>query len=131
MVLGSWGPLVFEVSGQIVRTFSELNQDSSGRWAEHNTINTPPRKEFLGPGSDSLRMKLVFSRMLGTDPRSSYEELREKVRLGEYFPLILGGIPLSMNMWYIVSISSATTIFAPGTGDMMFSSVDVTFEEYH
>ncbi|MDR0584498.1 MAG: phage tail protein, partial [Treponema sp.] len=105
MVIGSWGDFVFEASGHIAKTFQELSQKSSGRWAEHETINTAPLSEFLGPGLDELEISIIFTTMLGVNPKESYEELRTAVRKGEYYPLILGGFPLSDNLWRFTEIS--------------------------
>jgi len=131
MIIGSWGDLVFEVSGWKVLTFQELTQESSGRWIEHETINSAPLSEFLGPGLDRVSLKISFTRMLGVDPRVSYEALRIRVRKGEYFPLILGGIPLSMNMWLVENISSVAETFAGETGSILRSEMTINYKEYN
>jgi len=131
MVIGSWGDIVFEVSGEIAKTFNELSEKSSGRWAEHETINTAPLSEFLGPGLDELEMTIIFTTMLGVDPKDSYEELRAAVRRGEYNPLILGGIPLSDNSWRIDEISGTSKVFGPRDGNVMWMEVSLTLKEYN
>jgi phage protein U len=130
MVIGSWGPLVFEISGVGALTFSELSQDASGRWATHEPINTPPVSEFLGPGQDTVNLKIILTRMLGIDPKEKYELLRRLVRGGECFPLILRGAPLSGNLWYIETLSGASSRFAAGTGDILWMEVSCQFKEY-
>jgi phage protein U len=131
MVIGSWGDFVFEVSGNIAKTFQELSQKSSGRWAEHETINTAPLSEFLGPGLDELEISIIFTTMLGVDPRKSYEDLRVAVRKGEYYPLILGGFPLSDNLWRFSEISGDSTVFGPRDGKIMWMELSVTAREYN
>ena len=129
--IGSWGNLVFEVSGVKVKTFNELTQESSARWTEHNPINTVPISEFLGPGLDEVELKIIFAVMLGVNPQESYESMRANVRAGKNFPLILQGKPLSMNFWYCPKISAASTVFAPGTGTVMRMEFTANFKEYH
>jgi phage protein U len=131
MIIGSWGDFVFEVSGNIAKTFQELSQKSSGRWAEHETINTAPLSEFLGPDLDELGLSIIFTTMLGVDPRKSYEDLRAAVRKGEYYPLILGGIPLSDNLWKFIEISGDSTVFGPRDGKIMWMELSVTAKEYN
>ncbi|MDR1219566.1 MAG: phage tail protein [Treponema sp.] len=131
MVIGSWGDLVFEVTGNIARTFQELSQKSSGRWAEHETINTAPLSEFLGPGLDELEIAIIFTTMLGVDPRESYEGLRAAVRKGECHPLILGGVPLSDNLWRLTEISGNSTVFGPRDGEILWMELSVTAKEYN
>jgi phage protein U len=131
MVIGSWGDFVFEVSGNIAKTFQELSQKSSGRWAEHETINTAPLSEFLSPGLDDLEISIIFTTMLGVDPRKNYEDLRVAVRKGEYHPLIFGGFPLSDNLWRFAEISGDSTVFGPRDGEIMWMEFNVTAREYN
>jgi phage protein U len=130
MLIGSWGPLVFDVSGIGALTFSELTQDASGRWAVHEVINTAPVTEFLGPGQDSAEIKIILSKMLGVSPKAEYELMRQMVRDGQNFPLILRGIPLSGNLWYVETISGASSKFAAGTGEILWMELTVNFKEY-
>jgi phage protein U len=130
MLIGSWGPLVFDVSGVGALTFSELTQDASGRWSVHEVINTAPITEFLGPGQDSAEMKIILSKMLGIDPKEEYEQMRQMVREGQNHPLILQGLPLSGNLWYVETISGASSKFAAGTGETLWMELTVNFKEY-
>jgi phage protein U len=131
VVIGSWGDLVFEVSGDIAKTFQELTEKSSGRWVEHETVNTAPLSEFLGPGLDELEITIVFTTMLGADPQESYEALRSAVRKGEYYPFILGGFPLSGNFWRINEISGSSTVFGPRDGKILWMECSITAKEYN
>lgn len=129
-LIGSWGPLIFRVTGINVLTFSELTQDTTGRWATHDVINTAPITEFLGPGQDEVEMKINISRTLGSSPKGNYELLRRLVRRGENFPLILRGLPLSGNFWYVDQISGVSSKFAAGTGEIMWMELTCKFKEY-
>ena len=132
MIIGSWGPdLIFEVSGEIAKTYSELTQKSSGRWAEHNTINSKPLSEFLGPGLDELEMIMKLTPMLGVDPKDTYEKIRERVRKGEYHPMIFDGKPLSGNFWYIKEITGESSKFAARTGKILWMELSIALKEYN
>jgi phage protein U len=131
VVIGSWGDLIFEVSGDIAKTFQELTEKSSGRWVEHETVNTAPLSEFLGPGLDELEITIVFTTMLGADPQESYEALRSAVRNGEYYPFILGGFPLSGNFWRINEVSGSSTAFGPRDGKILWMECGITVKEYN
>jgi hypothetical protein len=87
--------------------------------------------EFLGPGLDELEISIIFTTMLGVDPRKSYEDLRAAVRKGEYYPLILGGIPLSDNLWRFTEISGDSTVFGPRDGEIMWMELNITAKEYN
>ena len=132
MLIGNWGSdIVFEVSGKVARTFNELTETSSGRWTEHNPINSKPLSEFLGPGLDELEIKIILTSMLGVDPQESYDLVREKVRLGENHPLFINGVPLSGNLWAIREISGVSTEFAAGTGKVLWMELSITAREYN
>jgi phage protein U len=115
----------------MAKTFQELTEKSSGRWAEHETINTAPLSEFLGPGLDEFEMSINLTSMLGVDPQISYELLRIAVRRGEYFPLIIGGFPISGNHWRITDISGDSTVFNPSNGRTTWMELSVTAKEYN
>jgi len=132
MIIGSWGPdLIFEITGDTAKSFSQYIQESSGRWHEHNIINSPPLSQFLGAGLDTINIEIIFSPMLGVDPRGSYDALRARIRTGSQFPLILQGVPLSGNFWYCKKIVAESTRFAPGTGAVMWMSLVLQFSEYN
>lgn len=129
--LGSFGALIFQVSSSRVLTYSELEESVKGRWVNHEPINDVVLSEFLGPGQDESSLKVIFTPLLGVDPDASYKLLRELTRKGEYFPLILGGVPLSNNYWYIDAIGSVSNMFHPKSGKILWREVDVNFKEYN
>jgi hypothetical protein len=69
--------------------------------------------------------------MLGVDPRESYEDLRAAVRKGECNPFILGGFPLSDNVWKLTEISGNSTVFGPRDGEIMWMELSVIAKEYN
>jgi len=129
-LIGSWGTVVFEVSGFGAFTFSEITQDASGRWAVHEPVNTAPISEYLGPGQDKVEIKILLSKQLGADPKEKYEMLRKLVRRGKHFPFIYNGTPLSGNMWYIETINGSSSVFEAGTGEILWMEVSCQFKEY-
>jgi phage protein U len=130
MLIGSWGPLVFRVTGINALTFSEITQDTSGRWTVHDVINDAPITEFLGPGQDEAEIKIILTKMLGVSPKGNYELLRRLVRDGENNPLILRGFPLSGNLWYVDQISGVSSKFSPRTGEFLWMELTCKFKEY-
>jgi len=130
MLIGSWGPIIFQVSGIGAFTFSELTQNVSSRWATHEPVKSAPLSEFLGPGQDEVQMKITITKMLGVDPEITYELLRQFVRNGKIYPLILRGAPMSGNMWYAENISGVSNHFAPRTGKILWTEMSLTFKEY-
>jgi phage protein U len=130
MLIGSWGAIIFEVSGIGAFTFSELTQASSGRWATHETINSVPLSEFLGPGQDEIQLRILITTMLGMNPEITYQLFRQLVRSGKNYPLILRGAPLSDNLWYVENINGSSSRFSPGTGEILWTELSCVFKEY-
>lgn len=123
--------MIFTVSGFRVKTFTDFTRESTGRWSEHMPINSAPISEFLGPGLDEIELSMVFTRMLGVEPTVSYELIRRRIRRGDYFPLFLGGLPVSLNLWYMTEIIGTSSIFTPGTARTMYMECTATLKEYH
>jgi len=130
MIVGAWGPVVFQVSGNRAFTYSEFTRKSHARWETHPTLIGTQTSEFLGPGQDEIEFQIILSKMLGVDPTATYELLRQLIRRGQRFPLILGGLPVSLNLWYIEEIMGTSSIFAPGTGRILWTELTVLAKEY-
>jgi hypothetical protein len=52
------------------------------------------------------------------------------VRKGKNYPLILRGAPLSDNFWYAENINGVSSVFASGTGDILWTELSCLFKEY-
>jgi len=129
-LIGSFGDLVFSVSGDFTQTYNQIVEQSEGRWAVHELIGQSPLSEFLGPGQDMLTLEIIFSATLGVDPDESYNILRQLTNSGEVFPLILNGVPLNNAIWYVESINSTSTDFNPIDGKITWRECTVVFKEY-
>ena len=44
--VGTFGPIVFEVSDKKVLTFTDLKQSVSAQYSDHKLINQKPKKEY-------------------------------------------------------------------------------------
>ncbi|WP_339815082.1 phage tail protein [Paenibacillus sp. FSL R5-0928] len=88
--IGSLGPVVFVVSEGAIRTIDEFRRDTSGRWAQHDIIGKKPKKEWLGPGIDSVSFSVQLDARLGLNPRKELDRLTELERAGKALPLIIG-----------------------------------------
>ncbi|MEA5034038.1 phage tail protein [Cloacibacillus evryensis] len=78
----------------MVRTFSELQQKNSARYAEHEVIGKKPLLEFLGPGLEEISFKLQLMSSLGVKPDEEVKVLQEMRDAGEVGQLIFGEIKI-------------------------------------
>ncbi|EFV78945.1 hypothetical protein HMPREF1013_00829 [Bacillus sp. 2_A_57_CT2] len=105
MSLASFAGTVFEVSNKKVLTFNDLSRSGSSRWAVHDINLQKPMPEFLGPGQESLSLKILLKASLGMNPVFEVEKLRNFRDAGRTSPFILGSKPISRGHWYIEDIS--------------------------
>lgn len=94
MSLGSWGPIVFEVSADKVRTFTDVKRRGKARWATHDVHLGKPVKEFLGSTLDNLSMVVRFDLDRGVVPRDELRALRKARDAGAVNTLTIGDQPV-------------------------------------
>jgi len=90
-MLATLGDIVFEASSELVRTFSDAQHTTSGRWTAHEVIGQKPAQEFGGPALRTLSLAIRLDSALGVDPEAEAAILRTAVEEGEVLPLLLGG----------------------------------------
>ncbi|OMC93724.1 hypothetical protein BJP46_31175 [Paenibacillus odorifer] len=127
--IGSLGPVVFVVSEGAIRTIDEFRRDTSGRWAQHDIIGKKPKKEWLGPGIDSVSFSVQLDARLGLNPRKELDRLTELERAGKALPLIIGRKGVGTGLWVITDMSQAWESM-DNIGNVLASTVNITLEEY-
>ncbi|MEC0171174.1 phage tail protein [Paenibacillus graminis] len=127
--IGSLGPVVFVVAEGAIRTIDNFNRSSSSRWAQHDIIGQKPKKEFLGPGVDSVTFSVRFSAALGLKPRKELDRLTELDRSGKAMPLIIGRKSVGVALWVITSLSQDWNTL-DNMGNIVDAQATITLEEY-
>lgn len=129
-VIGKWGDIVkFEVNSDKVLTFSDLKRDAGGRWAEHNIILGKPRKEYKGPKSQNITMKISLDARHGVNPSEEMEKIRAASQNGTVAYLFIGGRKICANRVYAESVSESWDEIW-NQGELIRASISVTFSEY-
>lgn len=127
--IGSLGDVIFEVSSRTVKTFDEFSRGGSGRWTTHDIDLKKPEPEFLGPGQEEITFSMRLSITSQINPEKELEKLRQKRDTGALSMLIIGGKPVTSNLWYIESLKEQhKSHFADGK--LMVAIVEVTLKEY-
>ncbi len=129
MALGTFGDITFEVSAEKVRTFDRLRRQGGARFATHDVLGKKPVKEFIGPDIESIRFSMCFSVSAGINPLNELNKLRELRDKGEARELIIGGAPVSENLWVIVDISE-DWVQLDNKGNLLFARIDIDLQEY-
>lgn len=130
MAIGSWGTaLVFSVSDETVKTFSNLKRTISSSWATHSRIGKKDQVEFLRPGLQKITFNMELNAMLGVRPRAMLELLERCVEKGTVNTFVVGGKRVGSHRWRITSTSEEWDILL-NKGELVRASVSVTMEEY-
>ena len=94
MIVGAYGPVVFSVSADVVRTFRGGSRERETTFAVHEPIGHAPRLEPTSPVLDKVKLEINLDHDLGTSPALELVALSELMDLQMTWPLILGPIPM-------------------------------------
>jgi len=126
-VIGSLGDTVFEVTPDVIRTFSGASRSVSARYEEHAVHLRKPVSEFTGPDLDEVRFSVRLDEEYGVDVMAEIDRLRDACIAGEVLPLILGD-RLVMDCT-LRDVSESWRHVTP-SGRVTIATVDVTVLEY-
>ena len=126
-MIGTYGPVTFTASADLLRTFNNLSRKGPARYAEHNTLNGKPRLEFIGPGLDSITFDMRFDVQYGLNPRQEIERLRTIRDAGEYYSMVLAGQPLGR---FVIEDVGEDWRRMDGQGRLLVAGVSVSMKEY-
>ncbi|MCM3567843.1 phage tail protein [Neobacillus mesonae] len=127
--IGSFGGVTFEVSSNKVLTFNDFSRNGSARWSVHDINQKKPMPEFLGPGQDSLSIKVKLSSYLGVNPLIELNKLRSFRDNGKYGSFIIGNSSISSGYWYIEDITE-TYNHVDGKGRIISIEATLNIKEY-
>lgn len=127
--IATLGSVVFTVSEDLIRTFSDFSRTSAGRWANHEVIGKKPISQFIGPGLDTVTFSVRLDARYGINPRKELDALTELERSGKAMPLIIGGKGLGVNKFKITSLEQ-TWSEIDGQGNLLAATANITLEEY-
>lgn len=129
-MIGTLGKkIIFEVSDDVALTFNGMTRDISGRWADHETMGTKPKPEFLGPGNQTITLPITLSATLGVRPRTMLELVEAMVESGTAEYLVIGTRPVGKNPFRLTA-SSETWDVVYSRGELAKATVTITLEEY-
>lgn len=128
-MIGSLGPVVFIVSADVLRTFTDFTRSSSGRYAQHEILGKKPLTQFIGPGLDTVSFSMRFDARYGINPRKELDQLTDLDRKGKALPLIIGGKGIGVGLWVIKGLEQSWNQ-VDNRGNVLVATVNITLEEY-
>lgn len=128
--IGSLGKnIVFSTSDKKILTFSDFNQNISGRWAKHERMIKKPQSEFLGPDLRQITFKISLDARLGVKPRKTLETIEKMIEKGTVEQLVIGGKKVGSYKWKILSMSETWDTIL-NKGELLRAKASLTLEEY-
>lgn len=92
MSIAVLGPVTFEVSADLIRTWKEAKRTGAARWAQHDVFAGKPVLEFIGPGLASITLSMIRLDMeRGVVPRDELRQLRDMRDTGAVNQFTIGG----------------------------------------
>lgn len=127
MSLGSFGKLVFEVSADKVKTFSDLSRELKSTFASHDIINGKPLLQHTGLELQTISFSMTFRVDLGVNPKTELEELRKMLESGSAYKLFIGDE--LMGSFVLESVSESYGNIDKN-GKIYSASVNISLLEY-
>ena len=127
-MIGSFGPVVFEVSESKVYTFDEFKRQTQAKFGTHELLGKKPKLEFIAPGLDSISFQIVLNASLGIDIAAELVKLRDIVNNGQYHPLLIGDD--SIGNFVIESLSESWRNIS-NLGRPQVVALDISLKEYY
>lgn len=126
---GTFGKLIsFSVSGTKMLTFSELKHESEARWKEHALIGRKPRKQFLGPDTETITFDMILDARHGVKPLKTLSDIAAYRDKGKSDYLIINGTKVCANKMTIIK-TSQTWDEVWNKGELVKATISVTLEE--
>lgn len=126
-MIGTFGPVTFVASADILRTLNGFTRKREGRYAVHDVANGKPRLEFTGPGLYEVSFSMRFDAAFGLVPKSELDALAKIRDEGRAEYMIIGRHPIGR--FVITGLDEAWTRI-DGAGRLLVATVNVSLKEY-
>ena len=130
-MIGYFGPITFETSDRMVRTWHRARRSRKARWAVHDVLDAVQVVQFCGYDLGEFSLSMLFSRDLtvlyGTDPAQELEQLQALLKSGQAYVLIFGSYPQGN---FVVEDLNETWNRMDNRGRLTAAEVTVKLREY-
>lgn len=127
MSVGSLGSIVFEVSADRVLTWNTASRTGRARWAKHERLGRKPLTEFTGADLEQFELAIRLDAVLGVNPSTQLDALRDIRDEGEPKILTLGG---AVQGYFALENLSETWRNTDGRGRLVLVDVSLSLTEY-
>lgn len=129
MAIASFSTKIFEVSGDKIYTFQDLQYSSSLQTEKQDSVGNKPSTYNKGSDLDTMSFKLKLDVSNGINPRNEWEEWKSILDSGVAYQFIMGGKPLGSNNYILVGVKPSD-FNIDNVGNFLSLELDLSFEEY-
>ena len=126
--IGTLGDIVFTVSNNTVRTFDDLQIESSTNYAKHTRHNKKPLLEFQYNDTDTASFSMYLSAFLGVNPWNMQKKIDKYREQGKILTLVIGGKRYG-SKWVITQHSKGYKKY-DNRGNLLIAESKISLEEY-
>ncbi|MEG0258908.1 MAG: phage tail protein [Lysinibacillus sp.] len=127
--IGSFGPIVFEITTDKILSYDSFTRTTEPRYVEHKVQRLKPRLEFEGEGIDPIKIKVLLKAELGVNPEAEMKKMREYAQRGKRDLFIRGGNPVSPNS-FVIKRAEETHKRVDNYGNVLEIEVQLDLLEY-
>ena len=128
-MIGSLGEVVFEVSTERVRTFSDFQIQRSAKFSEHAIHGRKGLLEFTGLAPASMSLSIRLDAGLGVNPKEELNTLHDVLTKHQAVPFILDGEPQGDGLWVLEGLDEKHEI-VDNHGASIAVEVSLKLKEY-
>ena len=128
-MIGNLGEIVFKVSNDNIRTFTNLKESNSAKFVEHSVIGKKGLLEFVGFGAATVTMKIKLDYTYGLNPYEELKTFRKMFKAREAYDLVIGGKPIGDSLWVIENFDEELETF-DSAGNFISATIDIRLREY-
>lgn len=119
--------VIFSTSSKRVLTFGKMDHTVKGRWATRPRFKKKPRRQFLGPDTDTITFTVELNALHGVKPRKTARNIERLVRTGKPQNVVIGGKKIGR---YVITEMSEAWERVLNKGEVAKITCDLTLEEY-
>ena len=129
MKVGAFGPIVFEVSDTLIRTFRDFQKTIPARWAVHSVLGCEPLAEFIGPAQKEITLPVQLNALFldGKTIEEEMEAIEGMVDSGTVGILVIGD--LILGKYYLDNVGESVPRFG-GRGEFTVAEVTLSLKHY-
>ena len=124
--IGAFGPVVFQVSSELVRNFDRLSEDRRARYATHDLLSLEQRLQYLGLDLARVDFAMSFHAAF-CQPNKELDALQGVLESHEAQALVIG--PKNFGEFVLETIRG-TWNHTSNKGVCLHATADVSLREY-